>query len=106
MTLNDLKALAADTPSILSLFEAEPDRLDRMALTLGPLRVDFSKQRVSSADLSALIGLAEEKKLLEWRERLFAGEPINTSEDRAVLHTALRGVGGSKDCASAKPSCW
>lgn len=94
MTLDDLKARAADTPPILSLFEAERDRLDRMALTLGPLRVDFSKQRVSASDLSALLALADAKKLPEWRSRLFAGEPINTSEDRAVLHTALRGVGG------------
>lgn len=94
MTLTDLASRASDTPTILSLFETEPDRLDRMALRLGPLRVDFSKQRVSKADLDTLLELAEQADLTGWRQRLFAGEPINTSENRAVLHTALRGVGG------------
>ena len=94
MTLTDLSHRASQTPSILSLFDAEPDRLDRMVLRLGPLRVDFSKQRVSEADLTALLDLAEQADLSGWRQRLFAGDPINTSEGRAVLHTALRGVGG------------
>ncbi|MEL6687200.1 MAG: glucose-6-phosphate isomerase, partial [Pseudomonadota bacterium] len=94
MTLDDLKRQAANTPAILSLFNAEPDRMTRMALTLGPLRVDFSKQAVSQSDLAALMELADTKRLSDWRTSLFAGEPINTSEDRAVLHTALRGVGG------------
>lgn len=94
MTLNDLAKHSSNTPNIASLFDAEPDRLDRMVLRVGPLRVDFSKQRVSKADLDALLELAEGADLSRWRERLFAGEPINTSEDRAVLHTALRGVGG------------
>ena len=92
--LSSLAARAARTPSIAALFDAEPDRLLRFAHRVGPLRADLSKQRISSADLDALVDLARSRDLEGWRERLFAGAPINTSENRAVLHTALRGVGG------------
>ena len=94
MTVDDLKSRSASTPAIASLFQLEPDRLDRMCHRVGPLRADFSKQRVSAADLEALLALAQTADVEGWRTRLFAGEPINGSENRAVLHTALRGVGG------------
>ncbi len=85
---------ATDSRTLSELFDTEPDRVDRMSVRVGPLRADFSKQRVSADDLAQLLALAEEKDLAGWRAKLFAGEPINTSENRAVLHTALRGVGG------------
>ncbi|MEM7729251.1 MAG: glucose-6-phosphate isomerase [Pseudomonadota bacterium] len=94
MTLNDLSA-RPHPPSIAKLFEVEPDRLDQMALRVGLLRADFSKQRISVSDLEALLSLARSADVEGWREKLFAGEPINESEGRAVLHTALRGVGGA-----------
>ena len=94
MDFDTLKARAAETPAIAELFAAEPDRLARFAHRLGPLRMDASKQRISAEDLDALLALARARNLSDWRARLFAGEPINTSENRAVLHTALRGVGG------------
>ncbi|GLQ21096.1 glucose-6-phosphate isomerase [Algimonas porphyrae] len=94
MTFDDLTSRATATPDLTALFANEPDRLDRMALQVGPLRADFSKQRVSAEDLDALLSLAETRDVAGWRARLFAGEPINSSENRAVLHTALRGVGG------------
>ena len=62
----------------------------------GPLRADFSKQQISSNARGALLSLAAACQLDEWRAKLFAGDKVNTSEDRAVLHMALRGVGGTK----------
>lgn len=94
MTFDDLKSRAVSTPSIASLFDDEPDRLDRMCHRVGPLRADFSKQHVSADDLEALIAMADTLDVPGWQQRLFAGDPINQSEKRAVLHTALRGVGG------------
>ena len=62
----------------------------------GPLRADFSKQAMSEAARRALLSFAAQCDLEEWRAKLFAGEKVNTSEGRAVLHMALRGVGGTK----------
>lgn len=81
--------------SIASLFEAEPDRMSRFVLREGPLRADFSKQAIDGKALTALLDLAAKCDLEEWRAKLFSGERVNTSEDRAVLHMALRGVGGT-----------
>lgn len=96
MTFDMLKSRAAQTATIAKLFEQETDRLNRFVHRVGPLRADFSKQRVSADDLAALLDLADEVDLDGWRAKLFGGARINTSEDRAVLHTALRGVGGGE----------
>lgn len=93
----NLDKLAEDMPSIKELFQKEPDRLKRFVMREGPLRADFSKQALSNQALDALLDMAAKCDLEEWRAKLFAGEAVNTSEDRAVLHMALRGVGGSKD---------
>jgi glucose-6-phosphate isomerase len=97
-----LRNRGSNTASIVDLFKNEPDRLNGFAHKVGPLRADFSKQRISASDLDALLGLAEARALNAWREKLFAGDPINTSENRAVLHTALRGVGGGDLAADVK----
>ena len=83
--------------SIASLFDAEPDRLSRFVMREGPLRADFSKQALDQKGLDALLEMAAKCDLEEWRAKLFSGERVNTSEDRAVLHMALRGVGGTSD---------
>ena len=92
--LDTLQGLRAD--SIAALFD-DPARLDRFSARTGPLRLDISKQAISGAALDALLELARAADVEGWRARLFAGEAINTSEDRAVLHPALRGVGGGAD---------
>jgi glucose-6-phosphate isomerase len=92
-----LEALASKAAPIQSLFENDPNRLDRFVMREGPLRADFSKQVISHEALDALLDLAAKCHLEEWRAKLFAGETVNTSEDRAVLHMALRGVGGTKE---------
>lgn len=92
-----LKELAKQSPKIIDLLENEPERLSRFVMREGPLRADFSKQAVSQEALEALLNLAAQCHLEEWRAKLFAGDTVNTSENRAVLHMALRGAGGTTD---------
>lgn len=71
-------------------FAADPSRGNDLTLTVGDLYIDYSKHRVTRETLSLLINLAKAARLEERRDAMLAGEHINTSEDRAVLHTALR----------------
>ena len=72
------------------LFTEDPGRGRDMTLTVGDLYIDYSKHRVTRETLSLLLDLARAAGLEQRRDAMFAGEHINTSEDRAVLHTALR----------------
>ncbi|WP_205718523.1 glucose-6-phosphate isomerase [Actinomadura sp. WMMA1423] len=72
------------------LFADDPDRADRMTVAAGDLFLDYSKHRVTGETLTLLAALAERAGLRARIEAMFAGEHINASEDRAVLHTALR----------------
>ena len=78
------------------LFAAEPDRGPAWTLEAAGLRVDFSKQRLTHEVMESLFRLAAERGVLERRDAMFAGEHINVTEDRAVLHTALRLPPGSE----------
>src|SRR5258707_5401274 len=71
-------------------FAEDPDRGRELALTVGDLYVDYSKHRVTRETLKLLVDLAKAADLEAKRDAMFAGVHINTSEDRAVLHTALR----------------
>ncbi|MDD3355051.1 glucose-6-phosphate isomerase [Zoogloea sp.] len=73
-----------------ALFAEDPARFSRLSVKLDDVLVDFSKQRIDARTLKLLIDLAETADLRGWRARLFAGEQINVSEGRAVLHPALR----------------
>ncbi|MFB4310406.1 glucose-6-phosphate isomerase [Actinomadura sp. GTD37] len=72
------------------LFADDPGRVDRMTVTAGDLHLDYSKHRATSETLTLLVALAERAGLRARIEAMFTGEHINVSEDRAVLHTALR----------------
>ncbi|MGH3586997.1 MAG: glucose-6-phosphate isomerase [Pseudonocardia sp.] len=72
------------------LFDADPDRAAAMTATGADLVLDYSKHRITRDTLPLLTALARAAGLPERAEAMFAGERINTSEDRAVLHTALR----------------
>ncbi|HEY8338708.1 MAG TPA: glucose-6-phosphate isomerase, partial [Egibacteraceae bacterium] len=72
------------------LFAADPQRGERMVAEVGDLVVDYAKHRVTDETLRLLIALAERAGLRERIDAMFAGEHINTTEDRAVLHVALR----------------
>jgi glucose-6-phosphate isomerase len=71
-------------------FADDPERGTQLALTVGDLYIDYSKHRVTRETLHLLIDLARTAGLEQRRDAMFAGVHINTSENRAVLHTALR----------------
>ncbi len=71
-------------------FAEDPDRFEKFSLKFEGLLLDYSKNRINQKTLSLLQQLARETEVEAWRDRMFAGEKINTSEDRAVLHVALR----------------
>jgi glucose-6-phosphate isomerase len=72
------------------LFAADPQRSERYAIEAAGLYFDYSKQRITDETLSLLLQLAEQANLAERIEAMFTGEKINITENRAVLHTALR----------------
>src|ERR1700743_3636577 len=71
-------------------FDEDPDRGRELPVTVGDLYIDYSKHRVTRETLRLLVDLARAANLEEHRDQMFSGVHINTSEDRAVLHTALR----------------
>ncbi len=76
------------------LFLHEPDRFKSMSLTCGTLMFDFSKTRLDDEAISGLVDLASHMGVEDKRAAMLGGEKINTTEDRAVLHTALRNKSG------------
>ena len=72
------------------LFAADPARFERFSLRLGDFLLDYSKHRVTDETLSLLMSLAEQTGVVDARDAMFSGEHINNTENRAVLHTALR----------------
>ena len=89
------QALTAHQPAISKqpmreMFRADPARFDKFSLQLDGLLLDYSKNLITEETLALLLDLARQSKLDEWIARMFGGEKINTSEQRAVLHTALR----------------
>lgn len=89
-------AASFDDLDLRRLFDDDPGRVDRMTLTVADLTVDLSKHCVSAAVLDDLIALANEVGLADRFAAMIAGERINSTEDRAVLHTALRAPVGSE----------
>lgn len=76
--------------TIAEHFAADPTRAERLTHNAAGLYVDFSKNRVAPETLSLLVALADEVGLTGHREAMFEGRRINHTENRAVLHTALR----------------
>ncbi len=81
---------AARDRRITTLFDRNPDRFREFSASLGDMTLDFSKTNIDSHALTLLIELAELREVPARRAAMFAGEPINITENRAVLHTALR----------------
>jgi glucose-6-phosphate isomerase len=81
---------AAADQTLRGLFAADPDRATRYVAEAAGLRLDYSKNRITDETLDLLFKLAEQQGVAAMRERMFAGEAINTTEGRAVLHAALR----------------
>src|SRR3954471_14852563 len=76
-------------------FAADPSRAKSFTFQAADLYVDFSKNLINSDILTALVDLADQVGLADRRDAMLAGEHINVTEDRAVLHTALRDPEGS-----------
>lgn len=77
-------------PHLRELFAADPTRGTDLTLRVGDLYLDYSKHLVTDETLTLLRELAAATGVAELRDAMFRGEKINTTEDRAVLHTALR----------------
>lgn len=87
--------LSAHQPHVYAMhlreiFAVDPKRGAELTIDVGDLHIDYSKHRVLRETLDLLLGLAREVGLEDKRDAMLCGEHINTSEDRAVLHTALR----------------
>jgi len=72
------------------LFAKDPDRFRKYSLEWNDFLIDYSKNRITEETIPLLIALAREAQVEQWRDKMFAGEKINLTEGRAVLHTALR----------------
>ncbi|MEM9204451.1 MAG: glucose-6-phosphate isomerase [Actinomycetota bacterium] len=79
-----------DQLELRTLFADDPARVDALTLSVGDLTVDLSKHRIDHGVLDDLLALADATGVAERYAAMIAGEHINTTEDRAVLHTALR----------------
>lgn len=73
-----------------NLFARDPDRFDKFSLRLGDILFDYSKNRITEKTIALLLDLARQARLTEAIEAMFSGEKINNTENRAVLHIALR----------------
>ena len=76
--------------NIAELFTANPQRAEQYSTSSGELYLDFSKNLLSDSIWTELLALAEQSQLQSHRAAMFAGDPINSTENRAVLHAALR----------------
>jgi glucose-6-phosphate isomerase len=89
------QALAKHQPTMAStsmrdVFAKDPERFHRMSHEACGVFVDWSKHRVTDETMRLLFALAKQADVEGWRDKMFAGEKINATENRAVLHTALR----------------
>ena len=73
-----------------TLFAEDSDRFNKFSIELPNMLLDYSKNLIDSETIDSLLALAKETEVEQWRERMFRGDKINKTEDRAVLHTALR----------------
>ena len=94
-TLASWKSLQAHSEEIqdqhmTQLFAEEPERFQRFSIHLNRFLLDYSKNLITEKTQALLLELAQETEVERWREAMFNGERINQTENRAVLHTALR----------------
>ena len=88
----NLNQLAKDKKSqhLNTLFANDSKRFDKFSIKLPRLLLDYSKNLIDNETMANLLALADETEVAQWRSKMFSGEKINTTENRAVLHTALR----------------
>lgn len=99
MTAWDTLARLSETHKdrrITGLFDSDPDRFSAFSCRFGDLLLDFSKTNLDADILTTLIDLTRDCGLEARRDAMFSGKKINETEDRAVLHTALRNLSGAR----------
>ncbi len=92
---SDVLAFADTQPNIADLCAHDADRFAKFSATCDDLLLDYSKTSLSEVSLQALLRLAAVTNVAARRDAMFAGEKINITENRAVLHTALRNISGT-----------
>src|SRR5262245_57676987 len=95
MQLDAWKALEAHYKEVAplhmrDLFKQDPKRFDKFSLRFNEILLDFSKNRIVDRTMTLLFDLARQADLKGWTEKMFTGQKINITEDRAVLHVARR----------------
>ena len=88
-----------------TLFADDPTRGERLTAEAAGLYLDYSKNRITDETLQLLLQLAEECGLRERIDAMFRGEKINVTENRAVLHVALRAPRTPRSSSTARTSC-
>ncbi len=88
--------------NLRALFAADPKRFETFSLSLDGLALDYSKNRVTAETMDLLAALARAADVPGWRKRLFAGQAVNNTEDRAALHVALRAPASRPMAAKGK----
>ncbi len=91
---DSLQKFADRNLQILDLFNQDAQRAEKFSVSLGDMLFDYSKTSIDQAARQALIDLADQAGWAERRDAMFSGEKINETENRAVLHTALRNLDG------------
>ena len=86
----EANAAAVREMHLRDLFAADPGRAERLTGEAAGLFLDYSKNRITDETMRRLVALAEERHVVQRRDAMFAGEHINVTEDRSVLHVALR----------------
>ncbi len=89
-----LNEIAKNGRSIKTLFEKSPNRFAEFSASFDGMLLDYSKTSLTQPAMELLLGIAADAKLGEKRDAMFHGAAINTTEGRAVLHAALRNIGG------------
>jgi len=79
-----------ETVTLRKLFADDPKRFEKFSTLFGSILFDYSKNRITGETIELLLNLAKETDVFRWRDEMFAGDKINITERRAVLHTALR----------------
>ena len=95
------QAESASAERITDFFTENPNRTHEMSVECGELHLDFSKNLVSNQTWQAMLALADQSPLETLRAAMFSGETINSTENRAVLHAALRAEIGDQKVAAA-----
>ncbi len=89
--------------TLRQLFEADPNRFETFSYRMDDLLIDFSKEKLDMFAWAALLRLAHARGVEARRDAMFAGEPINETEGRAVFHVALRGGAGADAAVDGQP---